>query len=181
MSKTKQPLSGLLILVVVVSLFTGGLAGYFAAVSTQQPSPQVRTFGANLWLVTMNDSTSNRAFNTTYHNVENSGGQAMIVNIMVSTQNSYVIFEVNNTAAYLNTTQSLKAETGANFTGGSDTHVFELTAYVPWNFYYRLNNTVPARTNATSKTSIVKWFESIPPTGFGQIIQAVILSARKVN
>jgi len=164
--------------IALLAILCGVGSAYF---TTSFMQSQTKTVGApfptGLFLVTMNDTTANRAFNTTYHNGENTGN-AMIVTVMVESENSYAVFEVNQTAAYLGTRDSLKAIVGANFTGGSDTHIMEITVFVPWNFYYRLNNTVPAGTNAVSVSSIVRWFESVPPTGFGQIIKELILIER---
>ena len=81
---TKQAVSGLLVIVVIVSLIVGGLAGYEAAQFAPKPTPPPKTgiIGPYFFLVTYNDTTPTRAFNTTYQNLQGTG-QPMLVTVII--------------------------------------------------------------------------------------------------
>jgi hypothetical protein len=139
-------------------------------------------FASPLWLVTMNDTTANRAFNTTYLN-SGSDGNVMVVEVLVGLYcnqtggSATVIVEMNQTAQYLNV--SMREIVGCVAGSSSPSDIFfgqELTFYVPWGFYYRLNTT---STDGIANVSKTGWFESVPPTGFGQMIAPEIMSIRR--
>lgn len=177
-----QTSTKILALILIISAICGGA---FAGVSyaafnayvtppptTTKVTPQ--TFGTPLWLVTMNDTTTLRRANVAYLNSQNNG-QAMIVQVYANlTGTVELTAKVNQTAAFLKFTNStvgdimLTALTSENVTE-------ELAFYVPWGFWYCINTTGTVGTDYT----IVKWMESIPPTGFGQIIAATILNVRR--
>lgn len=179
---TKQALSGILVLIVIVSAITSGLVSY--AVLTAN-IPQKKTIGQIspfYWIVTMNNTTPYRAFNTSYRNVQ---GQLMYVQVYVQfynpiNQSVTVKAFVNQTAGNLNeyttssgVAESLKARAAANSAGN---FTLGLHFYVPNFFYYSVNDT---HTGSTVGPKVKLWLESIPPTGFGQIIEPILAEITK--
>jgi hypothetical protein len=182
MSQNQTSTKVLALILIVSALVAGAAAGFTSAAfnslflpppTTTKVTPQ--TFSSNLWLVTMNDTTSQRAFDTVYLNSQNNG-QAMIVQIYANMSDSgaQLIAHVGTSrtaaAKWANTTVATIAAVGAS----GDNLTMELAFYVPWAFYYCVNATTVPTT-----VTLVKWFESIPPTGFGQIIAATILNLRR--
>lgn len=180
MNETKHPLALTLLLVVLVSALTVGLEGYYAS-QQSQPTSSVGALGSNLWLVTMNDTTANRALNTKYQNLQGTG-QAMIVSIFLTfttggaaSAKSNVTIYINNTSTNLWATTSRNRGSLQNLKGENQTE--QLDFYVPSLFYYAVNSTV---SGSGSAVIVYKWYESIPPTGFGGIIQANLEQLRRL-
>jgi len=173
---------------VLLALLAGATGSYFTTSYVLQSQPQPKAGAAvissNLWLVTMNDTTANRALNTTYRNSENSGGQAMIVQLEVGLlcngtgTAAAVNVEVNQTAAFLHNATRHIAPDGIGCVGGTNStdnyYQVQVQFYVPWGMYYRVNSTSIGDGNA----SIQQWLESIPPTGFGLLIGELIAVER---
>ena len=165
-----------MIIVALVAGIIGGAA--YQSFQTQTITPQA-TIGTGLWLVTMNDTTKHRAFNTTYLNAQNNGGQAMIVQVTLNITSitggsAGANAEVNQTIAFLHNSTVASTKTIGNLVA---TVQVQLTFFVPWSFHYRLNST-SSNSTAGNKATIVRWIESVPPTGFGQIIEALVLMRR---
>ncbi len=151
------------LLVIIASSMTSGLVTYYS----QNQTPRVNSLSGLTWLVTMNNTTPNRAFNVTYVNIQSN---VMVVTLSVFQQNAGCVAEVSYSKTLLHT--SIVAGINATYTGGSDVDTHELIFFVPPLFYYRVNSTT--QTGQTPSQHIVSWFESVPPTGFGSIIAVIV-------
>jgi hypothetical protein len=178
---SKNPSVSVLLAVVVLSALVSGSISY--AIVSSQHQQKVGIINTGLWLVTFNDTTANRALNTTYQNVEDNGGQAMIIQIELgflcnsSTTQATALLEVNQTAAFLHNStliQTVGCSGGTSSTNYTYAQM-QVTMFVPWRFYYRVNSTV----RGAGSTSIQRWFESIPPTGFGMMIATDLQELRR--
>jgi hypothetical protein len=88
MSKNQPTVTvSLLLVVVIVSCLAGGLVSYAVTTSTQPKYAPIGNLGANLFLITQNDTTATYKFNTTYQNLEGTG-QAMLVTVVASMKTS---------------------------------------------------------------------------------------------
>jgi len=202
MSKSEVKLSGIaLILVVFVAAAIGGgvvtIANYL-----NQPKGRVGAFGSVLFLVTQNDTTATRAFNTSVRNTIQGSGQAMLVTVVanlkvssVSTSKAAVVAFISAqatgqfcncyttsvrthntfTSGMYNNTGNYGIVSEYNATGGGQNMTVTLKFWVPWGFYYMVNDTH----NTSPAPTIVGWLETIQPTGFGFIIASVIQAVRR--
>lgn len=171
---SKQFSLSVLLAAILISAIVGGITG--ALFSQNQPSNNTGTvgnLGQPLWLVTMNDTTANRALNTTYQNTA-TDGQAMVVQVFLNA--TCVAGEKVQAIVLINPNRTLLLNETDSYAGSLALSAkvalvqVELTFYVPWRMYYRINTTL---TSSSDALVIGAWFESIPPTGFGLIIQAV--------
>ena len=211
----RQSRSALLVLTVIISALTSGLVGYYVALSAlPAPSKPTGALGATLFLFTVNDTTVNRAFNTSYQNLQGTGSALNVqitANLTAGETNSSAIsafISLNPASAtfanpfcncYATTLQSHKPFVGvqynitstngmvaqANFSTkpfSASTAPFKTSKvetidfWVPSRFFYMVNNTESA---TSVRVKLIQWLETIPPTGFGTIISAVISETEK--
>jgi hypothetical protein len=174
--------------IALVALIFGfaGAAIHDGLMPIGSPSNAKVGLGANLWLVTMNytnNLASSRSFNTSYLNSGNDGN-VMVLQVEVGLQNANASIWINtlNLTQVDNRSLDIRAATAVSFyaSGNSDFHVYQLTAFIPWRYWYEVNNTVEPRTGGTPIAAVVGWFESVPPTGFGQMIAPEIMSIRRL-
>jgi hypothetical protein len=165
----------LVLVLVILSAVSGAIGGAFYSSQTQTTNTMsANVIPANLFLVTINDTTANRALNTSYLNSRNDGNVMFVYLILNLTSTTggktSAIAEVNTTIATLKNGTVGTIGASGNLNG---TIQVQLSFYVPWGFSYRVNST---STDALSTTTLVKWYESIPPTGFGAILQPILSS-----
>lgn len=138
----------------------------------------IQALPQNPFIITMNDTTANRAINTVYRNLE---GTTMIVIISIrltvngTSGQAAARFFVNQTSP----PATMKARVNATINLGSvnlQRFIMILIAFVPDRFYYSLNSTVAATGSAVT---IISWQESIPPTSFGLSIFSAIAIVRE--
>jgi hypothetical protein len=158
--------------VILASVISGYL---FYMLPTQNQKPRFGLVSSNVFLVTMNDTTVNRAFNTTYRSLQTNVIYCQVyVKLNTSAANSVMAFaEVNQTALYLNRTRSVRGV--INSTAAAANATMLLAFYVPPLFYYRVNST----TRGGGTALIRQWLESIPPTGFGFDMRAIAVKFRR--
>jgi len=158
------------IILVAICLVVGMIGG---AIGSKLSTPGTKAgFASPLWLVTMNDTTVNRAFNTSYLN-SGSEGNVMTLQIFLGLNHSEVDLYISRTQADVHNSTA----TGILVNNASNLAVMEFTAYIPWGYWYELNNTPLAPKYVYA--SIYQWLESVPPTGFGQMIAPEIMSIRR--
>jgi hypothetical protein len=208
MSSTNKFPTGILLLCVLFGALAGVVGSYgYSSYAASQVKPN--TVGSNvigaagLFLVTQNDTTLTRAFNTSYQNILQGGGsQAMLVTVTVALVTSAQAGSITAVTAFISTaatgqfcncytvaSQTHKPFTSAiyNNTGNyGEVQQYNLTAvsmgavvtlkfWVPSGFYFMVNNT--RHLGATD--AIKGWLETVQPTGFGGIIAPVIFQTKQ--
>ena len=163
----------LIVLLLVVSAIAGGALTYIFT----EPKPSIGMLGSNAFLVTMNDTGANRAFNVTYQNYQ---GDVMFLSVFITGEDVIVALLINSTVAGIdpNGTWSGFVEIPGNGVNSTVTTV-QLQGFVPPRFHYQIYDKVLNDVGLSPDVSIGQWFESIPPTGFGAIINVITETAKK--
>ena len=202
MSTINLTTKGLILLILAVT-FSGALGSLGMNIIVH--IPQVQAAFTGFFLVTQNDTTATRAFNTSYRNILQGGGsQAMLVTVTVSLATTSQAGSLAAVTAFISTQSSgqfcncytVTGQTHKAFTTGiynntynygevaqenltaiSQARVVTLEFWVPSGFYEMINDTHKLGTAPT----ILGWLETVQPTGFGQIITAAITDLEKLN
>ncbi len=211
MSETKNVTSRVLLASILISLVVSSLVTYGIIASQPKPTSTGTAgfVGPGLFLVTRNDTTAFRAFNTTYQaTLQGGNGNAMLVTVIAWMNTSYgqptsraaitafiaptlnpngggitfcnCYFSAAGThhvfsSGVFNNSGNYGEVAQFNVTAANNGDVATLNFWVPWRYYYMVNDTHIVSIAPTLKA----WIETIQPTGFGTIITAVLQDSKR--